>query len=709
MRLEPISGSYGRVTLTTGSIASVSSSALPIYSGEFYSVMVRASGSGAELVVKRADQGDIIESSDTVEVHPVVLNAWYSASYVNLGASGSFFGKPFTGMVDEFRMWGEVLTNDTFNLHVQYPGLYNGNTTISVRDSLYVRLSFNKPKSLGAAASVPLNNEAPSFKTQTFTAKNFPLISAFPYNMTVIERDVMRFSPNAGGSQFTTNKIIIADPPVLTYISGSSVPVLSRDKSIVSLADKKKRGQSTNTIGFYFSLTDAINDNIIRTFGNVDLQSLIGDPADQYSASYKSLDSLNNLYWTSYAYSYNVNSFVDFVRNLLEPLFKQAKSLIPARAKLLSGIVHEPHILERSKQIIVSPVEVTAGTLTKRHQTDTYNLEADPVTSQPNQIESAWENQDVVFETTQEYVTRADRLDKDAVLIVQSSSMAIHSDYLVLDDYSNMIAYKAGLLKAYGVVDPSQLSPFQLGQFGEKVQNFRSTLAINISKDYIAPAKTAQGTGSQALFQEILPITDFTKYEAFTYFQDPNGLFAIPKFIQVRQKQNILVDRGTWAAGTIYNRNDFVLQSGSVSGSDGNGKEFVCVSPKQTFTSNFPPFLDTTNWRAMTYTSVMVEDIKMAAVISGSVSLVPTGSTFPVAVGYQPTHYKFTRDKRRGIIRHQYLGCKFATGSNGAWDTYDGKPPVEVFYTTGNELVVKNPGDPIQPTNNPTGPILDVK
>jgi hypothetical protein len=166
--------------------------------------------------------------------------------------------------------------------------------------------------------------------------------------MSVIVREVTRYNPTAA-TQFTTNKTIIADPPVLKYVGTTGVPVLSRTDSIVSYNEKTLDAQNVNVVGFYFSITDAINDNIIRSIGTIDLQNLIGDPSDQYSVNYAALAQINDLYWTTYAYNYNVNQFVDFVKNLLEPLFEQAKKLIPARAKLLSGIVHEPHILERSK------------------------------------------------------------------------------------------------------------------------------------------------------------------------------------------------------------------------------------------------------------------------------------------------------------------------------------------------------------------------
>jgi hypothetical protein len=740
LKLIPTSGTFGTVALVSASITAVSSSVLPIFSGDFFSAMLRYSTSSIELQVKQATADVITVSSITSEGPTAsVAPIWFKGSTLYLGGSGSFFGSPFAGSIDEFRMWGEVLTTDIFDLHVKYPGLYNGNTDTSARDNLYVRLSFNKPQDLGAANPTYIFNEAPSFRTQPIKTVNFPHTSAYPFNMGIIIREVVRYAPNAGGGQFTTNKIIIADPPVFRLQNG--VPVLDPKNSIVTLAQKADQGKPGNVVGFYFSLTEAINDNIIRTFGNIDLQDLIGDPKDTYASNYPALTALSNLYWTDYAYTYNINTFVDFVRNLLDPLFRQAKQMIPARAKLLSGIVHEPNILERAKVVITNPPEVSGGSLTKRNTKDTQNLEAPELSTQPDTPDAGWEFQDALFTVSDNFQPMAENDTLDA-LLTQPDVFSPTADYdvldsivtlrdtltpsaddgtfnaefqpidpssifgvefITLDDQTNFAAFKLEQLLSFGVDGIEGLTPSQQAAYNQAVQSFRSPMSININDDYIVPSNKALASLSfQTLITPILPFTNFDDIEAFTYFDDPNGLIAIPVRQLTRVNDAILRDRGEWVAGTAYSRDDVVTITDPITA---NAAEFVCVTTDTLlFVSFITPSQDQSNWKPVQYVPTLVPNLRKAVLISGSVSIAATSSLQPIVVGYRPQHFKFTRDMRQGIIRHQWLGCLQTSAT-----TSDGKDPVEIFHAPGSNLVVTNPGEPIQSPSQDSGPILDVQ
>jgi hypothetical protein len=90
--------------------------------------------------------------------------------------------------------------------------------------------------------------------------------------------------------------------------------------------------------------------------------------------------------------------------------------------------------------------------------------------------------------------------------------------------------------------------------------------------------------------------------------------------------------------------------------------------------------------------------------VNGKISLIDSNSPLTPFVGYAPQHIKFSRDMRRGIINHQWLGCLQTDLT-----TTDGKPVVEVTAAVGDILVVRNPGEPIQPSQNQSGPILNVE
>lgn len=731
LTIEPVSQSWARIALRDSGSISAQTNALEIFNGDFFTTTITFASGGMHLYVKRATEEVIVGDESTNESTPKVAGIWTVPSNLNFGTSGSFFGNSFRGSIDEIRLWSEIITSDIMNQHVQYPGLYNGNTTTSSRDALLLRLSFNKPKNLGTVITTDrfYVNESPFMRTSaapvalvSASAFNFTNVPNYPNSMAVINRTVVRYTPNAGGSQFTTNKVIVAEPPQLQYLSGTSVPVLRPDKSIVSPDVKLARGIPSNIVGFYFSLSEAINDSIIRSIGIIDLQNLIGDPADVYNTSYSALTSLNKLYWTSYAYTYNPNTFVDFVRNLLDPLFRQARDLVPARAKLLSGIVHEPHILERAKLSHI-PIQISAGQYT-RHNTDTYNLDTHIATTQSIQIHGRTAVYDAKYVLSSSAHVLATPAYYDARVTPSSSlhmrgelmdhhtylplthSVGVSSQITTYDDASNLAAFQQDTLRRFGVTSLAQLSTSQTGTYTDILSRFRSKSSVNIWQ-VLQNSSNAMDSAPADLFYivPILPYTNFDNVESFIYFTNPNGLVGLDKFVNVRSNQNVLVNRGTWAPGQTYSRNDFIIQSGSNGdAATGNGKEFVCVTTDSSFVSYIDPYLDTRNWRSMTYVPVKIVEPRKAVLINNVVTLAVTGSALSPVIGYRPQHYKFTRDNRLGTRRHLWLGCTQTDDT-----TVDGKPAVEITISAGEKIFVHNPSDPVQPKNNSSGPILDVQ
>jgi hypothetical protein len=745
LRLVPTTGSFGKMVLVSGSTVAASSSVLELYSGDFYSLMLRNHPSGTELQIKRAEEASILDASEVQETSPYVSTVFSTPTNLYLGGSGSFFGRPFAGLIDEFRIWGESISDAVFDNHVRYPGLYNGNTVSSAKDQLFVRLSFSKPKNLGGVDKT-ISNESPYAKNAStnmkqFNAVGFPNITAAPYNMEVIIREVTRYNFNVGASNFTTNQVIIADPPELSYFGDSNIPVLSPIKSMVVPGDKVERKQPTNVVGFYFSITDAINDSIIRSMGNFDLNDLIGDPADQYKSGYKSLETLNRLYWDSYAYNYNVNSFVDFVNNLLEPLFIQARDLIPVRAKLLSGIVHEPHVLERSK-IQTKAIKLSAGDYARDGEIQ--NLEASTITSKPDSIIAELYQQevnyrvddiyeiDVVDSLTEAYIRTEEILLPNAdfnfteAAVGMDEGLKLQADvtftygtisveglttpvvgFVYYDDLTNLESFKVEILRSFGVDSIEALSGPQLEQFNQQVNTYRSPSTINIKDRYMDDGRRKiSEPDNYSILPVISPFTNFDDLDSKLYFTDQNGFVGIPRLSYERIGASVQNERGTWVKGTTYSRDDVVVQENATGDAKfGNGIEFVCVAPEGSIVSHMEPYLDTRNWKAASYRTLTVYDLRKAVVVDGKISLLPTGSAATPAIGYMPSHYKFTRDMRRGIINHQWLGC-LQTDST----TVDGKPAVEVTLSGDSILVVNKGGtEPVQQTQPQAGPILDVQ
>ena len=145
-------------------ITTVTSSTFPLFDGNFYSVMLRKDTGNIELLVRNSDSYEISGSSTTQETTSTVTSSWQTAPTLYLGGSGS----NFRGYVDEFRVWGETISNSTFERHTLYPGLYGGNDPYSAANALYARLSFNTPVDLNTTQS--LSNDTPYAATGSLSA-----------------------------------------------------------------------------------------------------------------------------------------------------------------------------------------------------------------------------------------------------------------------------------------------------------------------------------------------------------------------------------------------------------------------------------------------------------------------------------------------------------------------------------------------------------
>lgn len=674
VRLVP-SGSSHRVEVVSGSSPArifLSSSYLPISTGEFYSIGLRYNLSGSTLFVKKVDdEGDFEVNYTQTEPSASTLEPiWGSATTAFLGGSGSLYGSKFVGYIDEFRIWNESLTDQNFDNWVKYPGLYYGNDPSSSRQDLLVRLSFNIPQNLGSGTVPTYRNESPWMnygipaipaQFTSFSASGFSNESSYPYSMRVLNRVVQRLSPTAGGNVFDSNKIIINDAPVLKYLSGSSVPVLSSDMSIVSPSTLQDTDtKANNTIGFYFSTTEAINDSIIRSIGNINLHDYIGNPAGLTSSSYKELDDLNTLYWTYYAYNYSVNDFIVFVKNLMGPLFEQAESLIPARSKLMSGIVIEPHILERYR-VPLKPL--------LNEDEDVMNLEANPNTTQPTHVTAE---------------------DKDLIVTINQNSVLA-----ITPNYTNYLTIMSSSMVQPSVtaLDVDKSATIYVNVVFTNATQQYNTLPLSQS-DYYTPLYSS--------------LCNLNNIDSVTYFDNASGLVGLKKYITTRIRQNVLTDRGTWIQGTTYNKDDMVVQPTTITDdllTNGNGKEFYAIGSN--FISNVAPWGDSSRWKPVSYTTLQVLDVKRAALFSGSFTLVPTGSLPTGATqvnGYLSQHYRNFAPSYTAFVNARYIGCLQTSGS-----TFDGKDAWEVIKSAADTLVVKNTSTPVQFSQDVAGPRLDVQ
>ena len=358
---------YLRFTISgsDGSVNYITSSLQPFYNDEMWSVMLtRKSASNGdefdddsiyasssfELTTKYYEssrQKILYQDSQSMEVTSSAINAAFTSSgHVYLGGSGSSFGNQFTGSLMEYRLWSEPLSSSVFDNHVRTPKSYNGNSYSSSFDELLVRYQLDENKNLSSSATasntahdLSLYTEPQSVDVVGFTGN---------FSRTLVDQEKVKV-PSLGPTRRNATKIRIEDSDIPKDINGSG-----------SLLVDKRREQSNDdfaplddhSLGIYFSPVDIVNEDIMYSIADFNFDDYIGDPRDQYRPFYKDLRDLRKEYFKRYDMS---NNFFDYLR-ILEfydsSIYDTILQLVPARAKTSIGVLIEPNILERNKQVI---------------------------------------------------------------------------------------------------------------------------------------------------------------------------------------------------------------------------------------------------------------------------------------------------------------------------------------------------------------------
>jgi hypothetical protein len=365
-----VTSSYGKVVFNYSGSNCISSSLLPIFNGKFFGVeLSRTSGAAEHIFALNLRQADKERTIFETNVSTSVATGsfyWDSGSLISLGNN-------FVGSVDEFRLWSTPLDKERFYEHVSFPEMINGNHISSSTDDLFFRLDFEYPKNLAVSSSL-LNvdtniyfssslyrndlesgslivgdlilSENPS-ASYSASAYGFTNIGTYPHNFEAIDRSVVLEIPDMGSTRYSTNKVRFESQ---TDFDGNDVSG-GVDLSIKSRATKKAFDQAptdSNRVGLFFSPTKELNIDIAKSMGGLNLDNYIGDPSDKYKSNYKSLDSLRNYYFKRFD-NRDIYSYINLIKLYEKSMFEDIKKMLPARVKATTGLLIEPHILERSK------------------------------------------------------------------------------------------------------------------------------------------------------------------------------------------------------------------------------------------------------------------------------------------------------------------------------------------------------------------------
>jgi len=335
----------------------VTSTSLPVYDGDFYSVMVgRLSGSNNtsvsqsyQLNVGKYDSSRSkihLYSTSTMDVTQAASssfsNAWTGSGDIYIGGSGSLdgVGVQFSGSIMEYRHWTEVLNTGSFKNHIANPKAYNGNTVSSSYNNLVLRYSFDDNKDL--TSDVAGIRDVSANQTTTLSGSHAGFTGNF---FRSVVDELKTHIPSIGALRRSTDKIRIEDNTVKAGFN-----LNSEHRATVSAYDTAPT--DSNKVGIWFAPTDVINNDIINSVGNLNFEDFLGDPRDKNKMSYRGLENVADNYWKKYTAPNNFWDYVRMIKYYDQSLYPQLRKLIPARAKPDIGLLIEPNIFERPKVIV---------------------------------------------------------------------------------------------------------------------------------------------------------------------------------------------------------------------------------------------------------------------------------------------------------------------------------------------------------------------
>jgi len=645
------SSRLGRVEVTNdiGEVL-LTSSYSDVFGGDYFDVMLRYNTASVNLQVAKSDGEEILYTSSMYTTSSYIRDALPLTSNMYLGGSGSLSLNNFDGTVDEVRIWGEETEDDNFLDQSLNPGSFAGNAYWSAAENLYVRLSFHKPTNLATGV---ISNDTPYKNVDGVSDPTKPLlpnitslitygftpVTAFPYQMSRITRRLYQYTTNGGSSAYGSNKIILQPPPVFLQTTPLGEPLLSRTKSIVSIEARKQQPQSKKFVGFFVSPTDAINNLIIRSLGNIDIGNSIGYPGNQYKNKYPELEAYTAYYNKFYSVPVNIAQFVRFFDKISPVLFEQAKGLVPAKTTIATGIVIEPNILERKKLSTSKPAKFSGANTRKNTNavstSRTRNRDMDITLSTETTIDiretskmAPAEYTDIlaIFDKSQVFTEpTSDVLNLETK--VQLSTGSLDTSYLtffannintsrsiraddILDGLLNTATVNTNVAEVDGIYSVYQGNSINLHErrvVSSSYITYEETIDIG---DIISQQN--KNIVQATIFNEIPPRADFMDYGVVNYFNKTNGIYyfeRVRKQAVGEKRYNFLTSsQATWSFGSIYNTNDVVIQAGGTGDAKyGNNKYYRFVAPDAPVRSYNYPSLDKNNWVPLFYVGRAVQ------------------------------------------------------------------------------------------------------
>ena len=242
--------------------------------------------------------------------------------------------------VQHFKIYTSSLSSDIMKIHTKDPSIIAGNNTSSYfNEELY----YYNP--LGGNLQTESISNGYYFKDYSYGTDNsgtdVALKALKEIDYINITYNHYISTPDTVGSSMASEKVRYDAGTIDDNILS---PVVRAEASALD-----RQPQDFSNLGIFFSPTFEINEDIIYTLGGFRLDDYIGNPRHLDSGSYPDLKSLRDEYNQKVERRYNFWDYLKTIQYFDHTVFKMIEEFVPAKANLKTGLVIEPHYLQRDK------------------------------------------------------------------------------------------------------------------------------------------------------------------------------------------------------------------------------------------------------------------------------------------------------------------------------------------------------------------------
>jgi len=250
-----------------------------------------------------------------------------------------------SGSIQEIRYWAQPLKDIVVDEHTLSRESYHGNSATSSYFDLKFRFIPDSQLKTVNESYEGILSQHPNQRISGSESGYILSASLFSFesdDLRGVTEEYYTKVPSAGANNIMNNKVRVES----NRLTGILDPEQKKEKSQYDSAPV-----DSNQVGVYMSATKMYNEDIYNHTGYFEIDDYIGNPDRRpgYTEQNEELDYVRRQVFKKYSSKNLINDTIDMLARYDFSVFEQIRQTMPARVDYNSGILIEPHILERPK------------------------------------------------------------------------------------------------------------------------------------------------------------------------------------------------------------------------------------------------------------------------------------------------------------------------------------------------------------------------